>query len=218
MPVLCIDSRQSAVILRSIHGNSIPISELQVEGTPQTHDPVLLKSIPIVSDLWSPPIFPIPTIMIFGADTPVDHASVVESYRASGARSAGWSLAILESDGTWMIREHAPDATRVGKHLFSCHTEARAPGSTHAGFANTSSRVSSTMNKACSLQMSSLVIDSQLIHLQTQSIWRLNFIQISGHQSPVRCGTMPWKVTQMTRSSIKFGHYVEQQANPSREG
>lgn len=112
MPVLCIDSHQSAVILRSIHGNSIPITELQVEGTPQTNDPVLLKSIPIASDLWSPPIFPNPTIMIFGADTPVDQTTAVESYRASGARSAGWSLAILESDGTWMIREHAPDAPR----------------------------------------------------------------------------------------------------------
>ena len=112
MPVLCIDSPQCAVLLRSIHGTSLPTTEIQVEGTPQTKDPVLLKSIPIAQDLWSPPIFPNPTIMMFGTDTPVDRATAVESYRASGARSAGWSLAMLESDGTWMIREHAPDAPR----------------------------------------------------------------------------------------------------------
>lgn len=88
--------------------HSITISEL--------HDRDL-GSYPVMSRLWNPPVIDHPTLLAMPRDAS-HRASMIDAYRSSSAPRAGWSLSVLEQDGSWTTidRVHAhgaPDAVLI---------------------------------------------------------------------------------------------------------
>lgn len=114
--VIDIDAREfrmiqlarSFAIPSPVPARSITISELEERE---------VGSYPVLSRLWNPPVIDHPTLLAMPRDAS-HRASMIDAYRSSSAPRAGWSLSVLEQDGSWTTidRVHAhgaPDAVLI---------------------------------------------------------------------------------------------------------
>ncbi|MFG0245869.1 MAG: hypothetical protein ACF8MF_07465 [Phycisphaerales bacterium JB052] len=101
---ICIDAPTCADLLRAFPSKRCRVVQSRVEA-PST-EPSDLHGLPIANELWSPPVFPTPTLLGAGAPNTSSRALLIEAYRASNAPTLGWSLALLEDDGTWAMCDH----------------------------------------------------------------------------------------------------------------
>ncbi|HCT43857.1 MAG: hypothetical protein CMJ35_12085 [Phycisphaerae bacterium] len=98
---ICIDAPICADLLRAFPSTLCRVIQTRVEAP--SSEPSDLRCLPIAEGIWSPPAFHTPTLLGIGASEGASREQLIRAYRASTAPVLGWSLALLEDDGTWAI-------------------------------------------------------------------------------------------------------------------